>query len=47
MKIIDGIYTCDKCGSVGDIVMVNEWIESIWMCRKKSKYKKQYREICS
>ena len=38
MKIIDGIYISDKCGRVGDTVVVNEWIENIWMCRKKSIY---------
>ena len=38
MNIIDGNYICDKCGRVGDTVVVNEWIENIWMCRKKSIY---------
>ena len=38
MTIIDGIYICDKCGIVGDNVVVNEWIENIWLHRNKSKY---------
>ena len=38
MRIIDGTYICDHCGAVGDSVMVNEWIDNIWMKRKKSLY---------
>ena len=38
LKIIDGIYICDVCGTVGDSVMVSEWIENIWLRRKKSIY---------
>ena len=35
LKIIDGIYTCDVCGTVGDSVMVNEWIKNIWLHEKQ------------
>ena len=38
MKIIDGIYNAIVCGTVGDSVMVNEWIENIWLHRMKSIY---------
>ena len=38
MKIIDGLFICDECGAVGDPVMVSEWIDDIWMNRKKSVY---------
>ena len=38
MKIIIGVYICDQCGDVGDSVMINEWVDDIWIKRKRSVY---------
>ena len=38
MKVIDGIFTRDQCGAVGDGVTVIEWVDNIWLHRKKSVY---------
>ena len=37
-KCINGMFVCVNCGEVGDYEMVPEWIENIWLNRKKSQY---------
>ena len=34
----DGLYICEECGKEYGSVMVNEWVDNIWMHRKKSVY---------
>ena len=32
------MFVCVNCGEVGDYEMVPEWVENIWLNRKKSQY---------
>ena len=37
-KCINGMFVCVVCGEAGDNEIVPEWIENIWLNRKKSQH---------
>ena len=39
-ECINDMFVCVHCGEVGDYKSVPEWVDNIWLNRKKSQYQK-------